>query len=199
MINNILENLALIVKYDRASVLLENGNELEIVAARGYPEGSNPLNIRVKVKENDVFHTIYRTQKPLSVREILNRPDWYQVEALPQVRSWAGLPLINAEDEVIGMLSLTRELPQPYTKDEIALGAAFAGQAAVALQNAGTHSSGKRYLSFSLVYLFSMLSVMGSPSNSVIISATPLRDIPLRSPAFLNPSFKYLFTTAPIW
>lgn len=132
----ILDSLALIVNYDRASVLLESGSELEIVAARGYPPESNPLNIRVKIKEDDVFRTIYRTQKPLSVPEILDRSDWYQVKALPQARSWAGLPLINAEDNVIGMLSLTRELPNPYTVDEIALGAAFAGQAAVALQNA---------------------------------------------------------------
>ncbi len=132
----ILDSLALIVHYDRASVLLESGNELEIVAARGYPPESNPLNIRVKIKEEDVFRTIYRTQKPLSVPEILDRQDWYQVKTLPQARSWVGLPLINAEEKVIGMLSLTRELPNPYTKDEIALGAAFAGQAAVALQNA---------------------------------------------------------------
>lgn len=132
----ILDSLALIVKYDRASVLLESGNELEIVAARGYPPDSNPLNIRVKIKVNDIFHTIYRTKKPLRVPEILERPDWHQVEGLPQARSWAGLPLINAEDNVIGMLSLTRELPHPYSADEIALGAAFAGQAAVALQNA---------------------------------------------------------------
>lgn len=132
----ILDSLALIVNYDRASVLLESGDELKFVAARGYPPDSNPLNIRVRIKENDVFHTIYRTKKPLSVPEILDRPDWHHVEELPHARSWAGLPLINAEDDVIGMLSLTRELPHPYTEDEIALGAAFAGQAAIALQNA---------------------------------------------------------------
>ncbi|MDF1515942.1 MAG: ATP-binding protein, partial [Anaerolineae bacterium] len=132
----ILDSLALIVNYDRASVLLESNNELEIVAARGYPPDSNPLNIRVKIKENDVYHTVYRTKEPFSVSEILDRPDWYQVKGLPQARSWAGLPLINAENDVIGMLSLTRELPHPYSADEIALGAAFAGQAAVALHNA---------------------------------------------------------------
>jgi len=54
---------------------------------------------------------------------------------LPQARSWLGVPLLRSND-VVGMLSLTRETPQPYTEDEVELTTAFAGQAAIALQNA---------------------------------------------------------------
>ncbi len=132
----ILTSLGQIVGYDRGSVLLRRDNVLEIVAARGFPADSNPRDIRVPIKEGDVFRRIYETKEPLTVPEIEHRADWEYVESLPPARSWVGLPLINAEDEVIGMLSLARERPDPYTVEEVALGTAFAGQAGVALHNA---------------------------------------------------------------
>ncbi len=135
----ILTSLGQIVGYDRGSVLLQRENVLEIVAARGFPQSSNPLDIRVAIKEGDVYRRIYETKEPLTVPVIEQRPDWDYVEGLPPARSWAGLPLINADDEVIGMLSLAREQPVPYTCDEVALGTAFAGQAGVALHNASLY------------------------------------------------------------
>lgn len=136
----ILENLARIVAFDRGSVMLRHDNELVIVAARGFPPASNPLQIRVPIKEGDVFQQICQSQRPLIIPEVFERPDWQQVENLPQARAWAGVPLIDAEDVVIGMLSLTRETPRAYTDDEAILALAFAGQAAIALQNARLYS-----------------------------------------------------------
>ncbi|MCU0520370.1 MAG: GAF domain-containing sensor histidine kinase [Anaerolineae bacterium] len=132
----ILTSLGQIVGYDRASVLLRRDDVLETVAARGFPPDRNPLDIRVRIKEGDVFRRIYETREPLIIPEIEQRADWEYVEDLPPARSWVGLPLINAGDQVIGMLSLVRETPAPYTASEVALGATFAGQAGVALHNA---------------------------------------------------------------
>jgi signal transduction histidine kinase len=132
----ILDSLGQIVPFDRASVLLERGDELEIVAARGFPADSNPLAIRVPITEDDVYQRICQTNAPLVLARITDEDHWQYVEDLPRARSWGGLPLIDAEDEVIGMLSLTRETADSYTDDEVALGTAFAGQAGVALQNA---------------------------------------------------------------
>ena len=132
----ILTSLGQIVGYDRASVLLRRDDMLETVAARGFPPDRNPLDIRVRIKEGDVFRRIYETKEPLIIPEIEQRADWEYVEDLPPARSWVGLPLINAGDQVIGMLSLVRETPGPYTASEVTLGATFAGQAGVALHNA---------------------------------------------------------------
>ncbi len=136
----ILGNLARIVPFDRGSVMLKRDQVLEIVAAWRFPPASNPLQIRVPIKAGDVFQQICQSKRPLIVPEVFERPDWQQVENLPQARAWAGVPLIDAEDTVIGMLSLTRETPRPYTEDEAALALAFAGQAAIALQNARLYS-----------------------------------------------------------
>ncbi|HOU13808.1 MAG TPA: GAF domain-containing sensor histidine kinase [Anaerolineae bacterium] len=136
----ILGNLARIVPFDRGSVMLKRDHVLEIVAAWRFPPASHPLQIRVPIKEGDVFQQICQSKRPLIVPEVFERPDWQQVENLPQARAWAGVPLVDANDAVIGMLSLTRETPRPYTEDEATLALAFAGQAAIALQNARLYS-----------------------------------------------------------
>jgi signal transduction histidine kinase len=133
----ILKQLASIVTYDRGAMLIPQGQELEFVAFQGYPDDFRPGEIRISIEEekDEIYREIYRTKRPLCIPDVLQRPDWQQVASLPQARSWLGVPLTRS-DEVIGMLSLTRETPIAYTDDEIALATAFASQAAVALQNA---------------------------------------------------------------
>ena len=135
VLNLILRQIEDIVPYDRGSILLQSGEELVVVAARGFPEVAHPLELRVPIKDDDVFQDISHTQRPLLIPDVQRRPDWQYVEDLPPARSWLGVPLIVA-DRVIGMLSLARERPDPYTAEEVTLSAAFASQAAVALENA---------------------------------------------------------------
>lgn len=129
----ILKHLNEIVGYDRASVMLVLDEELEAAAARGFPAGYKSR--RSSIKENDVFQEIYRTQQPLHLPNVAERQDWHNEENLPLTRSWLGIPLIRQE-EVIGILSLSRETSSPFTEDEITLSATFASQAAIAIQNA---------------------------------------------------------------
>ncbi|MBN2004619.1 MAG: GAF domain-containing protein [Anaerolineae bacterium] len=136
----ILENLKKLVQFDRGSVMLQQEGWLEIVAALGFPPESNPSQIRVPLKKDDVFVQIRDSKQPLRLDNVLNRTDWQNVENLPQAMSWVGLPLINAEQVVIGMLSLAREILVPFKDDEVTLAMAFAGHAALALQNARLYS-----------------------------------------------------------
>ncbi len=132
----VLDSLARIVPFDRGSLMLQEGNDLVIVAARGFPPGSNPTQIRVAIKSDDVYQTLRRSNAPLIVPDVSKRPDWQHVPGLPLARSWMGVPLIQANNEIIGMLSLTRETPTPFTEEQAALATAFASQAAIALRNA---------------------------------------------------------------
>jgi signal transduction histidine kinase len=137
VLNLVLERLAELVPYDRGSVMLLSGNEMEIVAARGFPEQAQPRQIRISLlgDDNDIFRHIHLTQRPLAIADVSQRPDWQYVEGLPPARSWLGVPLVRS-DVVIGMLSLARETPLPYDDDEVTLATAFGGQAAIALENA---------------------------------------------------------------
>jgi signal transduction histidine kinase len=143
----ILKHLAEIVPYDRAAVMLRSGDELKIVAARGFPKESHPLQIRISIKKEEseygIFPQIYRTQQPLVIADALRRPDW-QHKVLPPARAWLGVPLIR-HDEVIGMLSVTRETPNAYSDEDATLAATFAGQAAIALENARLYEKITRF------------------------------------------------------
>lgn len=134
----ILEQLASVVPYDRAALLLHHTHELQIVAARGFPVGLEPLQIRVSLhpnSEDDIYLTIHRTQKPLVVPDITRLPNWIRVEGLPLAHSWLGVPLTH-RNQVIGMLSLVRETAESYTQEDTIPATTFAVQAALALHNA---------------------------------------------------------------
>ncbi len=140
----ILKHMAEIVPYDRVSIMLEKGDEMEIVAARGFPSDMSPGQLRITIKESDVYRQIYHTKEPLSIPDVSQRPDWHYVEGLPRARAWMGTPLIHS-DKVIGMLSLTRVVADDFSQDEVALAQTFAGQAAIALQNARLYDEIKRF------------------------------------------------------
>lgn len=135
VLHMVLSQLAEVVPYDRGAIMLAEEDALIVRAARGFPIAASPLEIRVPIQKEDVYYTIYTTQRPLAIPDVTQRADWQYVENLPTARSWLGVPLI-LEGEVIGMLSLTRERREPYGDEEITLTAAFAHQAAVALNNA---------------------------------------------------------------
>ncbi len=132
----ILSSLETFVAFDSGAVALERDGLLEIVAARGFPEDVDPLTLWLPIGEGGAFQTICETKRPLVIPDVADLPVWEYGGDLPSTRAWVGLPLINAEDIVIGILSLSRETPEPYTSNEVAFGTAFAGQAGIALHNA---------------------------------------------------------------
>jgi len=132
----ILSSLETFVAFDSGAVALERDGLLEIVAARGFPEDVDPLTVWLPIGEGGAFQTICETKRPLVTADVAELPVWEYGGTLPKTRAWVGLPLIDAEDTVIGILSLSRETPEPYTPNEVAFGTAFAGQAGIALHNA---------------------------------------------------------------
>ncbi len=131
----ILAQLEELVVYDRGSVFVRNGDYLELVAARGFPNETVRNQLRISLENDNIFREIYETKRPLFIPDVLQRSDWQQVESLPVARAWLGVPLIHGE-EVIGMLSLARETTAPFTDESLALATTFAAQAAVGLENA---------------------------------------------------------------
>ena len=140
----ILRQLTTLVPYDRAAVMLQNEETLEFVATRGFPAEIAIHHLRVSIKDQDVFQDIYETQRPLAIADVKARPDWQYVDGLTQTRAWLGVPLIRS-GEVIGMLSLARLEPLAYSDEEINLTTAFAGQAALALENARLYDNITRF------------------------------------------------------
>lgn len=144
VIDLILKELAGIVAYDRAAVLVQRGNNLEMLSFQGFPEASQPQNIKISLENETVFKRIVELKRPYALKDAQDQIDWHSVESLTPARSWLGVPLLSS-GEVIGMLSLTRETLDPYQEDEIKLAATFAGQAAIALENARLYDETTRF------------------------------------------------------
>lgn len=142
----ILRLLDEIVPTDRSAVMLLNqdANELEFVATRGFP-GTTPAEIpHIKLKEDNIYGRVFRSQQPISLPDVQEYPGWQELQILAPARSWMGVPLIQSE-QVIGMLSLARETLHPYTVSEVTLAQTFADQAAVALENARLYDNLARF------------------------------------------------------
>ncbi len=129
----ILEQLAVVVPFARGSIWLQQDDTLTMIASQGYPASYQaPV---MPIREGDVYHQMATTLEPVVVRDVASEPGWQQVEDLPLDHSWLGVPLI-ARDKVIGMISLTRAEVGQFTPDDKTVVQAFAGQAAIALENA---------------------------------------------------------------
>ncbi|MDX1520777.1 MAG: GAF domain-containing protein [Anaerolineae bacterium] len=132
----VLDELSSVVPYERGSVFLRWGDELQSIAKRGYPAGLTTSDLHVLIDSEGVFQRMMSTAQPILVDDVTQDPGWQQMEGLPINHSWLGMPLI-AKGSVIGMLSLTRRDVGAFVEDEVATVQAFAGQAAIAIDNAG--------------------------------------------------------------
>ncbi len=138
--NLILEWLAQVVPYMRGAVMLreEDADGRAVVcpiAQRGFPPDQRVERLRIPIQPGDVFDQMATSHRPLILDDVSQNAHWQQVDWLPINRSWLGVPLI-AKNRVIGMISLTREPAAAFTPEETTLAATFAGQAAIALENA---------------------------------------------------------------
>lgn len=133
----ILKELSKVVTYERGLVLLQQGDHLQSIARRGFPkdERSDRLVVSIQPNVDDVFQRILRTQEPVVIGDVTQEASWQQLDWLPLHSSWLGVPLTGPTG-VIGLISLTRRPINAFSDDDVALALTFAGQAAIALENA---------------------------------------------------------------
>jgi signal transduction histidine kinase len=144
VLEQILRHLNEIVPSDRSAVVLREGGELEFVATRGFGGGPGRPHLRIPLHTDSIYARVFDTAQPVSIPDVLLHPEWRQMDNLPAARAWMGVPLIRS-DQVLGMLYLAREAPNPYTYSEVTLARTFAGQAAIALENARLYDRLSRF------------------------------------------------------
>jgi len=132
----VLEQLAQVLSYERGALLLEEpGGTTRIMAHRGFPSAPEVDSLHIEINEDGVYDQITRTGEALLIDDVTQESGWQQVEWLPLHRSWMGIPLYS-KNNVIGLLSVTREEANAFSKDDLLLVTTFGMQAAIALENA---------------------------------------------------------------
>lgn len=130
-----LEQLAQVLPYTSASLMLLEGDMAQVVAQRGL---KNPalFQARLPYRQFANLRELVDTGQPVIIQDTWADPRWTWFGAPdPDIRCWLGVPLL-AGGHSIGILNLERERPHAYTTAHAELAATFAAQAALALYNA---------------------------------------------------------------
>ena len=133
LVENLLDQLHPVLPFATATLLLRADNQLRVVAAKGFVDKEQRLGLTVNVKDSALFQEMIRLGQPISVADVRQDERFPQIDA--PCLSWLGIPLIS-KGEVIGVITLEKWQANFYTPNHIQVATTFAGQAAVALENA---------------------------------------------------------------
>ncbi|OGO22497.1 MAG: hypothetical protein A2Y54_00425 [Chloroflexi bacterium RBG_16_51_16] len=133
LVGSLLDNLTPILPFDSAAFWFREGDQLTVVATRGYPDTEDPLGASVGVTENALFDKMSQTGQAISIGDVREDARFPRVEA-PRL-SWLGIPLVS-KGVLAGVLALEKWQAYYYAPEQIQVGLTFASQAAVALENA---------------------------------------------------------------
>ena len=137
----ILEQLARVVNYDSASILLREGGTLRVAAARGYKDPGAVMKLSFSATEGYAAQAVCE-KRCVVLPDVRTAPGWTEA-SLPEnapIRSWIGAPLV-AKDEAIGLLSLDCRQASSYTQADGEIAAGVAEQAATAVVNARLYAA----------------------------------------------------------
>ena len=134
LLDQILSSLISIVRYDSASIFLEDMNgEMEIAAAVGFPEKFHIIGKRVS--KSAKWQELISSRKALIIPDAQKDARFEQWAGSEHIHGWMGIPLI-AHDKVIGFINLDSRTVNAFSEQDATLAQTFANSAAVAIQNA---------------------------------------------------------------
>lgn len=141
----ILAQMGNVIPYDTGNLMLMEDGVARVVRHRGYqkldPEILSTISkISLPVTEFETLQKMISTQDPLIISDTRTDPNWVETQTTSQVLSWMGAPIIQGE-EVIGFLSVNKFEKDFYQPEHGRRIAAFASQAAIAVQHARLYQS----------------------------------------------------------
>jgi PAS domain S-box-containing protein len=144
LLDLILDHLQAVVDYDDATILRLDGDKLIPLAHRGDHPQEMMLGQDFSLERVPFGHQMILSREPIIIPDVRASTrlaqDFRQVigqrryTIYEKVSSWMGVPL-TLKDQVLGLLTLKYREPDFYTTAQTELVAAFATQAAVAIEN----------------------------------------------------------------
>ncbi|NBD36883.1 MAG: PAS domain-containing protein [Chloroflexi bacterium] len=143
VLQTILVQLARVIPYDSASVMLISDDQFQIVTEKGFPPDYTDPGFPFAITKLPHIQEVLRERHPVIIQDTHTAPRWYANPEITYIRCWMGTPLI-VRDRVIGLLNLDKKEPNFYTQRHAELSAAFANQAAIAIENARLYEQARR-------------------------------------------------------
>jgi len=142
VLDQILIQIASVIPYHTANLILVENGEMRVVRQQGFQEVSDQdIGQTNNIFDISRFTTLVRmtdSKKPMIIPDVSQNPDWIKTDSTKDVLSWAGAPILEG-DHVIGFLSLNNHTSNFYNQDHAEILFAFASQASIALTHARLH------------------------------------------------------------
>jgi PAS domain S-box-containing protein len=145
----ITSQLSNLITYDSMSILQVEGDNLTVLASRGFSNEEEIMGLVFPSKPEYPNYEVIVNRKPIAVDDVSTAfPLFYQpVEIRDKnlIKAWLGIPLM-VQDEVIGMFAIDRREDEAYTRQDIEIAQQFANRAAIAITNARLFEQMKSHL-----------------------------------------------------
>ncbi len=144
LLHLILEQLKRVLKFDTASILLFSEEKPFLAATLGYKDEETVRGeMSLRLKSSPILQEMVRTHRSIIIADVREEKGWIWVPGAGHVRSWIGVPIL-VRNEVIGGLSIDSSQLNFFTRRDVEVVQALAGQTAVALENARLYERVKR-------------------------------------------------------
>lgn len=147
----ILDQLEKVIPYDSASVQLTRDGDLEIVSIRGLEPIQEHLSLIFPVNEKEPIYPLIKGIEPyLLIEDVLDSfpkfYEGYEGKLHEDIQSWLVVPL-KVKGKIIGVITLDGHSKRKFNRKHAELALIYAGQVAVALENARLFSDLQNELS----------------------------------------------------
>ena len=134
LIASLLDLLKSVIPYDTATLWIRKGELLGVAATSGFKDAEQRIGLTTSIEDSAIFQEMKRSGQAISVNDI-HQDIRFASLVETTYHSWLGIPLI-LKSELTGIIALEKEEADFYTLELIQGATTFAGQAAVALDNA---------------------------------------------------------------
>ncbi len=138
VLDHILEQVQRVVPGDAVNVMLVDGGTAHIVRERGYQRldaDDDYLGKSVPIADYPPLARMLRTAEPAFISDTRSPGEWVAEEGQQWLLSYVGAP-IRVGDVIVGFLNVDGTRPGQFGAEDGARLSAFAGHAAVAIENA---------------------------------------------------------------
>jgi len=141
----ILEELERVIPYHSAGIFLFSDDVAKLTAGRGFPDLERALQVSFPVEEDALARELLREKRPLVLADAQADERFRARAGTGYVRSWIGVPLI-AKGKAVGFLTIDHREPGVYDEESAEMAQAFAGQVAIAIENARLYEEAQQEL-----------------------------------------------------